>query len=221
MKRQPLHVSSKQEIISKLVDPGLIAVVRARSAEQVVPLAQALLRGGIRAVEVTMTTPNAISAIREASQKLPPQALIGVGTVLDAKTCREAIAAGAHFVVSPITRPEIVTAAHEFDKPVMLGAFTPTEAQSAYEAGSDFVKLFPADVLGPAYIKAVRAPLPHLKFVPTGGVTLRTIAEFFKAGCPAVGIGSALISGAILEKNDWAELERLAAEFVKAARPAK
>jgi 2-dehydro-3-deoxyphosphogluconate aldolase/(4S)-4-hydroxy-2-oxoglutarate aldolase len=209
---------SKQEVIAKLVQPGLVAVVRARSAEQVVPLAHALLRGGIRAIEVTMTTPNAFMAIRAASHQLPAEALVGVGTVLDAKTCREAIAAGAQFVVSPITRAEIVTAAHEFDKPVMLGAFTPTEAQTAYEAGSDFVKLFPADILGPAYIKAVRAPLPHLKFVPTGGVTLSSIAEFFKAGCPAVGIGSALISSAILEKSDWTELERLAAEFVKAAK---
>src|SRR5207245_6155989 len=120
-------------------------------------------------------------------------------TVLDAKTCRAAIQAGAQFVVSPITRAEIAQEARAWDKPVMLGAFTPTEAQAAYEAGADFVKLFPAEVLGAAYIKAVRAPLPHLKFVPTGGVTLSTIGDFFKAGCPAVGIGSSLISAEILQ----------------------
>jgi 2-dehydro-3-deoxyphosphogluconate aldolase/(4S)-4-hydroxy-2-oxoglutarate aldolase len=209
---------TKQEIISRLIKPGLVAVVRARSSEQVIPLSEALLRGGICAIEVTMTTPNAIEAIRHASRTLPSEALIGVGTVLDAKTCLEAIQAGAQFVVSPITRAQIAKAAHDFDKPVMLGAFTPTEAQAAYDAGADFVKLFPADVLGPAYIKAVRAPLPHLKLVPTGGVTLENVAEFFRAGCPAVGIGSSLISNAILEKNDWMALEEIARRFVDAAR---
>lgn len=217
--RHSSPVRNKEEIVSALQQARLIAVVRARSEEQVIPLAEALLRGGIRAVEITMTTPNAISAIRRAASKLPSEALIGVGTVLSGQICREAIEAGAQFVVSPITRAEVAQAAHALGKPVMLGAFTPTEAQAAFEAGSDFIKLFPADVLGPAYIKSVRAPLPHLKFVPTGGVTLETIAEFFKAGCPAVGIGSSLITSAILEKNDWAELERLARKFVEASAP--
>src|SRR5262245_16186077 len=125
---------TKNEIIARLLKPGLVAVVRSRSAQQVVPLSQALLRGGINAIEVTMTTPNAIEAIRQAVPQLPAEALVGVGTVLDAKTCREAIAAGAQFVVSPITRAEIARTAHELNKPVMLGAFTPTEAQTAHEA---------------------------------------------------------------------------------------
>src|SRR6185295_16492349 len=119
------------------------------------------------------TTPNAIAAIREASQKLGTRGLIGVGTVLDAATAREAIAADAQFVVTPITRHEIVAAAHAADRPVMLGAYTPTEAQHAHEAGADFVKIFPADSLGPNYIKAIRGPLPHLRIVPTGGVDLK------------------------------------------------
>jgi 2-dehydro-3-deoxyphosphogluconate aldolase/(4S)-4-hydroxy-2-oxoglutarate aldolase len=211
-------VRSKQQIISALLDPGLIAVVRARSAEQVLPLAEALLAGGIRAIEVTLTTPNALQAIRTCAKELSPAALVGVGTILNAQNTHDAIDAGAEFVVSPITRAEIAEAAQERDKPVMLGAFTPTEAQAAYEAGADFIKLFPADVLGPAYIKAVRAPLPHLKFVPTGGVTLTSIADFFKAGCAAVGIGSSLISASILDSNNWSELRRLAAEFVQAAK---
>jgi 2-dehydro-3-deoxyphosphogluconate aldolase/(4S)-4-hydroxy-2-oxoglutarate aldolase len=209
-------VATKQEILAALQRPGLIAVVRARAAEQVVPLAEALLRGGVRAIEVTMTTPNAIEAIRACSKQLPAEALIGVGTVLKVETCQAAIEAGAQFVVSPIMRPAIAEAAHRAGKPVMLGAFTPTEAQAAYEAGSDFVKLFPADMLGPGYIKAIRAPLPHLQLVPTGGVTLANIAEFFQAGCPAVGIGSSLVSARILEQNDWAELEALARKFVAA-----
>src|SRR3954447_1402687 len=160
---------SKSEIISQLLDPGIIAVVRAKSAEQVIPLTEALLAGGVIAVEITMTTPNAIEAIREASQKFGAKALIGVGTVLDVLTCQLAMEAGAQFVVSPITRPELAKAAQAADRPVMLGAYTPTEAQTAYEAGADFIKIFPADGLGPNYIKSLRAPLPHLRVVPTGG----------------------------------------------------
>jgi 2-dehydro-3-deoxyphosphogluconate aldolase / (4S)-4-hydroxy-2-oxoglutarate aldolase len=209
---------SKSEIISLLQNPGIIAVVRARAAEQVAPLTEALLAGGVIAVEVTMTTPNAIQAIREASQKFGTCALIGVGTVLDAKTCKEAIEAGAEFVVSPITRPEIAAVAKAADRPVMLGAYTPTEAQLAYEAGSDFIKIFPADGLGPNYIKALRAPLPHLRIVPTGGVDVHNVAEFLKAGCAALGVGSSLVSAQILQESNWPELTRRAAEFVKAAQ---
>jgi 2-dehydro-3-deoxyphosphogluconate aldolase/(4S)-4-hydroxy-2-oxoglutarate aldolase len=212
---------TRQEIIAQLQDPGVIAVVRARSAEQVPPLAEALLAGGIRAIEITMTTPDAIRAIREAAVRFGKDALLGVGTVLDEDTAREAIEAGAEFVVSPITRPELVRAAHAADRPVMLGAYTPTECQMAYEAGSDFVKLFPADTLGPAYIKSLRAPLPHLKIVPTGGVELGNIAAFFKAGCAAVGAGSSLVSSALLDQADWPALTQRAREFAAAARAAR
>ncbi|HEX4341942.1 MAG TPA: bifunctional 4-hydroxy-2-oxoglutarate aldolase/2-dehydro-3-deoxy-phosphogluconate aldolase [Verrucomicrobiae bacterium] len=212
---------SKQEIISQLMDPGVIAVVRAQKAEQVIPLSEALLAGGVIAIEITMTTPNAIGAIREASAKLGTRALIGVGTVLDVATCKAALEAGAQFVVSPICRTELVAVAHAANKPVMLGSYTPTEAQTAHEAGSDFIKIFPADGLGANYIKALRAPLPHLKIVPTGGVDLKTIGDFFKAGCVAVGAGSSLVSGKLMQDGNWAELTRLAAEFVAAARAAR
>jgi 2-dehydro-3-deoxyphosphogluconate aldolase/(4S)-4-hydroxy-2-oxoglutarate aldolase len=203
-----------------LTNPGVIAVVRARSREQVIPLAEALLHGGIQAIEITMTTPSALKAIEDVRQRFGA-ALIGVGTVLNAQTCRDALAAGAEFVVSPITRADIAVEAQAAGKPVMLGAFTPTEAQNAFEAGADFVKLFPADTLGPAYIKALRAPLPHLKIVPTGGVTRENIAEFFKAGCPAVGAGSSLISSQVLEQNDWPALRHAAEAFAAAARAAR
>ena len=211
-------VRTKQQIIEQLLNPGIIAVVRAKRADQVVPLAEALVAGGVIAVEITMTTPNAIAAIREASAKLGDRALIGVGTVLDVETARAAIDAGAQFVVSPICRTELVSVAHKAGKPIMLGSYTPTEAQIAHEAGSDFIKIFPADTLGPNYIKALRAPLPHLKIVPTGGVDLKTIGEFFKAGCVAVGAGSSLISKDVLEKDDWATLTKTAAAFAQAAR---
>ena len=212
---------TKEQIISELTNPGIVAVVRAKRADQVIPLSEALLAGGVVAVEITMTTPDAINAIREASAKLGNRALIGVGTVLDVKTCQAAIDAGAQFVVSPICRTELVSVCQKAGRPVMLGAYTPTEAQTAYEAGSDFVKIFPADGLGAKYIKALRAPLPHLRIVPTGGVDLKTIADFFKAGCPAVGAGSSLVSGDILAKDDWAQLTKVAADFVKAAKAAR
>ncbi len=212
---------SKPEIIEQLLNPGVIAVVRAKRADQAVPLAEALVAGGIIAVEITMTTPNAIAAIHEVSNRLGDRALIGVGTVLDEATCQAAIDAGAQFIVSPICRRELVLIAHKAGKPIMLGSYTPTEAQLAHEAGSDFIKIFPADGLGSNYIKALRAPLPHLKIVPTGGVDLKTIGEFFKAGCVAVGAGSSLISKEVLEKDDWATLTKTAADFVRAARLAR
>jgi len=207
--------------MSLLADPGIIAVVRAQKPEQVVPLSEALIAGGVMAVEITMTTPNALAAIREAREKVGARALIGVGTVLDAATCRAALEAGAEFVVTPVCRPEFVPLAHAAGRPVMLGAYTPTEAQTAHEAGSDFVKIFPADTLGPGYIKALRAPLPHLRIVPTGGVDVANVADFLRAGCAALGVGSSLVSAKLLQEANWGELTRRAAEFVRAARAAR
>jgi len=212
---------SKSEIISRLTDPGIIAVVRAQRQEQVLPLSEALLAGGVVAIEITMTTPNAIQAIGEAKEKLGGGALIGVGTVLEVETCRAAIQAGAGFVVSPILRPELVGVAHSANRPIMLGAYTPTEAQWAHEAGADFIKIFPADGLGPNYIKALRAPLPHLRIIPTGISKVEDIAEFFKAGCVAVGLGSLLVTRPILQEANWPELTQRAREFVEIVRKAR
>lgn len=212
---------SKSEIISRLTDPGIIAVVRAQRQEQVLPLSEALLAGGVVAIEITMTTPNAIQAIGEAKEKLGGGALIGVGTVLEVETCRAAIQAGAGFVVSPILRPELVGVAHSANRPIMLGAYTPTEAQRAHEAGADFIKIFPADGLGPNYIKALRAPLPHLRIIPTGISKVEDIAEFFKAGCVAVGLGSLLVTRPILQEANWPELTQRAREFVEIVRKAR
>jgi len=209
---------SKSEIIEWLLDPGIIAVVRAPRPEQVLPLSEALLAGGVRAIEITTTTPNAIQAIAEAQTKLGDRGLFGVGTVLDAPTCQAALEAGSEFVVSPIGLRELVPLAQAAGKPVMLGAYTPTEAQAVHESGADFVKIFPGETLGPGYIKALRAPLPHLRIVPTGGVELNNVADFFKAGCVALGVGGSLVSAAILQQADWSELTRRAAAFVAAVR---
>src|SRR6266852_8097837 len=148
---------TKSEIISMLTNPGIIAIVRAQQAAQVGPMFEALIAGGIVATEITMTTPNALSAIREAREKVGARSLVGVGTVVDAQTCHAAIEAGAEFIVTPICRTELVAIAHAAGRPIMLGAYTSTEAQLAHEAGADFIKIFPADSLGPGYIKALRA----------------------------------------------------------------
>src|SRR6266705_3498043 len=208
-----MQTRSRAEIVSRLVTPGIIAIFRTDRMEPVLPACEALIAGGIVALEITLTVPHALAAIREAREKFDSQAVIGAGTVLNAETCRAAIKAGAEFVVSPIVRAQVVAAAHDLDRPVMLGAYTPTEAQLAHEAGADFIKIFPADTLGPGYIKAVRAPLPHLRIVPTGGIDLHNIADFFKAGCAAVGLGSSLVSEKVLRESDWPELTRRAVEF--------
>jgi 2-dehydro-3-deoxyphosphogluconate aldolase/(4S)-4-hydroxy-2-oxoglutarate aldolase len=211
----------KAEILRLLMDTGIVAVVRAERTEQVLPLAHALLAGGILAIEITMTTPGALGAIRQASAELGSSALIGVGTVLDARTCRESLEAGAEFVVTPICRTELVSLAHAAQKPIMIGAYTPTEAQAAHDAGADFVKLFPAENLGARYIRSLRAPLPHLRIVPTGGLEVANVGEFFKAGCAALGVGSSLISSQILNDSDWPAVTSRAKEFVLAARQAR
>ena len=177
------------------------------------PLAEARVAGGIRAVELTMSIPNALEAVRTIDRELGDKILLGVGTVIDDDTCRAAIDAGAKYVISPITRPSLVAAAHALDRPVMLGAYTPPEAQAAHEAGSDFVKIFPADTLGPSYIKSLLAPLPHLKIVPTGGVNLDTMEAYLAAGSAALGTGSALLKKEIIAGENWGELERLAKRF--------
>jgi 2-dehydro-3-deoxyphosphogluconate aldolase / (4S)-4-hydroxy-2-oxoglutarate aldolase len=215
------NMLSKSDIIERLVDPGVIAVVRALRRQQVLPLSNALVAGGITAIEITLSTPDAFAAIRDAREELAHRALIGVGTILKAYDCQQALDAGAQFIVSPICRSELVPLAHHANRPIMLGAYTPTEAQLAHEAGADFVKIFPADGLGAGYIKAIRAPLPHLKIVPTGGVDVNTLGDFFKAGCPAVGAGSALLSKEILLNDDWPSLTKRAQEFVSAAQAAR
>jgi 2-dehydro-3-deoxyphosphogluconate aldolase / (4S)-4-hydroxy-2-oxoglutarate aldolase len=212
---------TRSEILARLADPGIIAVVRAKRTEQAVPLAEALVAGGVIAVEITLTTPDAFRAIREVRLTLGERALVGVGTVLTTQECHDALEAGAEFVVTPICRTELVALAHAADKPVMLGAYTPTEAQRAHEAGADFIKIFPADGLGPNFIKALRAPLPHLRIVPTGGVVLGNVGQWFEAGCRAVGVGSSLITKEILANDDWPALTRLASQYVAAAKAAR
>ena len=209
-------MTARSETLARLLDPGIIPVIRAESPEPIMPICQALVEGGITALEITLTIPNALACISEAARRFAPRAVTGAGSVTTPEACRAVIEAGARFVVTPIMRPEIARVAAAADCAVILGAFTPTEAQSAYEAGADLVKIFPAE--SPAFIKALRAPLPHLKVIPTSGVTLQNAREFLAAGCAALGVGSNLVSARIVREQNWSELTRLAGEFVKVIR---
>jgi len=209
---------SRPEISARIMELGLVAVIRTPAYELVAPVCEALVAGGVFALEITMTVPDALRALREVNARFGEKILLGAGTILNAEQGHAALDAGAQYLISPITKLELIAAAHAREKPVMLGAYTPTEAQLAHEAGADFIKIFPADRLGPGYIKNLRAPLPHLRLVPTGGVDLHTAPEFLQAGCAALGVGSSLLSAEILRTKNWAELTRLAGEFVRVVR---
>lgn len=212
---------TKPEIIQRLLDPGIVAIIRADSSDQLGAVAEALLAGGVTAMEVTMTTPNALKVISEVTARFGDKLLMGVGSVLDPETCRAAILAGAEFVVTPVTKPEVIRICNRYGKPIASGAFTPTECLLAHESGADFVKLFPADLHGPKYVRTLLAPLPMLQIIPTGGVTPGTAAEFLEAGCVALGAGSSLVSKEILAAQDWRRLAGCAEQFVKAVRAAR
>jgi 2-dehydro-3-deoxyphosphogluconate aldolase/(4S)-4-hydroxy-2-oxoglutarate aldolase len=207
-------MNEREKISASIINEGLVAIVRVHQPELALPIAKALVAGGIRAVELTMTIPNALDAIRTIDRELGNEVLLGVGTVIDDDTCKAAIDAGAKYIISPITKPSLVENAHAMNRPVMLGAYTPSEAQTAYEAGSDFIKIFPADSLGPNYIKALLAPLTHLKIIPTGGVNLDTMESFLAAGSAALGIGSSLLKKNIINSENWSELECLSKQHV-------
>ena len=211
-------MTTRAEIVSRLIDIGIIAVVRTDRAEQVMPIAEALVAGGVTAVEITLTVPNAETAIATARAKFRDTALIGAGSVLNLAQCHSVLNAGAQFVVSPVGNVRLIEAAHKADRPVMLGAFTPSEAQLVHEWGADFIKVFPADQLGPAFIKAIRAPMPHLRIVPTGGVDLNTATDFLKAGCVALGVGSSLLKPDLIKSQNWPELTRLAGQYIEIVR---
>jgi 2-dehydro-3-deoxyphosphogluconate aldolase/(4S)-4-hydroxy-2-oxoglutarate aldolase len=209
---------SRSEVVAQITERCLVAIVRTDKPEQVMPICEALVAGGIKVIEITLTVPNALELIRDLRPKLGADVLLGAGTVLNADGCRTAIRAGAEFVVTPVVRLGLIPVAHDLDVPIMLGAYSPTEAWNAHEAGADFVKLFPADKLGPGFVRSLRAPLPSLRIVPTGGVDLQTATEFLKAGCVALGVGSSLLTREILAGAKWPELTTLAAKFVEAVR---
>jgi 2-dehydro-3-deoxyphosphogluconate aldolase/(4S)-4-hydroxy-2-oxoglutarate aldolase len=206
---------NRDEKLQLIRDTGVIAIMRAQSSDQLIAAADAIRRGGVRAIEVTMTTPGALDVIGEAVRRYGSDVLFGAGTVLDAETARTAILAGAGFIVSPTLDLETVALCKRYATPVLPGCFTPTEMLTAWEAGADMVKLFPAELGGPDLVRAILAPLPQLQIVPVGGVDLNTAAEFIRKGAAALGVGSSLINQKLLESGDMEELTRRATAFIE------
>jgi 2-dehydro-3-deoxyphosphogluconate aldolase/(4S)-4-hydroxy-2-oxoglutarate aldolase len=205
---------SRNDDLTRVLSKGLVAILRSTSSDQLVDTAAALADGGIDIVEVTFTVPNALEIISALKKKLGSRMLVGAGTVLDPETARAAILAGAEFIVSPTVNTAVIDLCHRYDKLVFPGAFTPTEILTAWEAGADVVKVFPADGVGPAYLKALKGPFPQIRMMPTGGVNLNTMADFLAAGACAVGLGSSLAPAASIAAGDFAAIRRNAVEFV-------
>ncbi|MEO0558515.1 MAG: bifunctional 4-hydroxy-2-oxoglutarate aldolase/2-dehydro-3-deoxy-phosphogluconate aldolase [Bacteroidota bacterium] len=198
--------SSRADVVLRIERERAVAVVRTNEPQKLIQITEALGVGGIVCIEVTMTVPNAIEGIRAVSEAMGEDVLVGAGSVTDAATTRAAIDAGARYVVSPVFKPEVIEAAHQLEAAAMPGCFTPTEILAAHEAGADVVKVFPAGVLGMGFIKGVLAPLPYLKLMPTGGVSLDNATDWLRAGAVAVGAGSALVDTAAIAAGDWATL---------------
>jgi 2-dehydro-3-deoxyphosphogluconate aldolase / (4S)-4-hydroxy-2-oxoglutarate aldolase len=210
---------TRQEVRSRIVEIGIVPVVRAATAQMAVMAAHAVSAGGIPIVEITMTVPGAIEVIRALAQSMSGEMLIGAGTVLDAGTARRCFEAGAQFLVSPIFDPETIQLAKEQGKLTMAGALTPNEVVAAWRAGADFVKIFPCgSVGGPAYIKSLKSALPQIDMVPTGGVNLKTAVQFLEAGASALGVGSELISTSALKSGETGIITSLAREYMALLR---
>jgi 2-dehydro-3-deoxyphosphogluconate aldolase/(4S)-4-hydroxy-2-oxoglutarate aldolase len=204
----------RTEKLDLIRQSGVIAIMRAQSSGQLIAAADAIRAGGVRVIEVTMTTPGALGVIEEATARYGEEVLFGAGSVLDAETARAAILAGAGFVVAPTLDLATVQLCNRYGVPVVPGCYTPTEMLTAWQAGADMVKLFPASVGGPALVKAILAPLPQLEIVPVGGVDLDTAAQFIASGAAALGVGSSLVNQRLLDTGDMEELTRRAAAFV-------
>jgi len=214
-------MADRAAAVERLCDKGIVAVVRARSCEQLVDVALALLSGGVDCIEITMTTPNALEVISNCREAVGGKALVGVGSVLSDSVARQAIAAGAQFVVSPIFKGEIISAAHQDDVPCVPGALSPTEILLATDAGADLVKVFPGGQFGPKYLKDLLAPMPHLKLTPTGGVNLDTAGDWIAAGAATLGVGSSLVTKQALKDGNLAEIEHLAKQYVQVVAEAR
>jgi 2-dehydro-3-deoxyphosphogluconate aldolase / (4S)-4-hydroxy-2-oxoglutarate aldolase len=191
----------RESTVRTIQQLGVVAVIRMRDAGRLRAVVDALAEGGVRAIEVTMTVPDAVALIATLSSSLPSTILLGAGTVTDARTAGAVIDAGARFVVGPVFRREVIDACHARDVAVAPGCFSPSEILDAHEHGADIVKVFPATALGPGYIKDVRAPLPQLRLMPTGGVTLDNAGDWIRAGAIAVGVGSALLDATAIEEG--------------------
>lgn len=212
---------TKIEQMHRIEDSCIVAIIRADSPSDLIKAAEAIQAGGVNVIEITMTTPDALRVISEVSTRLGDTVLIGVGSVLDSETARAAMLAGAEFVVSPVTKPAVIEICNRYGKVVIPGAFTPTEILMAWESGADYVKVFPSSGVGPSYIKDIKAPLPQIPLIPTGGISAENAAEYLTAGATALGVGSSLVSSRLIESGNFAELTERAKKLVSAIKSVK
>ncbi|WP_026565102.1 bifunctional 2-keto-4-hydroxyglutarate aldolase/2-keto-3-deoxy-6-phosphogluconate aldolase [Bacillus sp. UNC41MFS5] len=207
--------------LKKIYESGIVLIIRSESEEEALAVSEAAIKGGIQALEITMSVPNALNVIRTLSNKYKDKGiLIGAGTILDGETARAAILAGAELLVSPQLNPEMIKMANRYQAITISGAFTPRDVIETLEAGADIVKLFPAEVVGPKYVSAIMAPVPEAPIVPTGGVTPENVHEWLEAGCIGVGVGS-YISKAARKDGDYQKVTTAAKEFVEAVANAQ
>lgn len=214
-------MDSKENILRVIIDCGVVAVVRVGSAWEALEVCPAIARGGVKPVEVTMTVPNAIDVIKEFKSTVKDEVLVGAGTVLDPETARAAILAGVDYIVTPTLNLKVIEMCHRYGKVVIPGAFTPTEILTAWEAGADIVKVFPAGVAGPQYLRDIKGPLPQVRLLPTGGVTLENTPDFIKAGAVAVAVGTALVDKKLVAEKKFDLITERARQFVEAVRKAR
>ena len=201
--------------LDRVLEKVIVAVIRAESPDLLVDVAEALLAGGVEVMEVAFTVPRVTQVLEKVTAKLGSRVLLGAGTVLDAVTARAAILAGAEFIVAPSVNLEVIELCRRYSKLVMPGALTPTEVVTAWEAGADIVKIFPSELTGPKYLKALHGPLPHVRLMPTGGVNLDTAIDFLKCGACALGIGSQLVDPKAVASGDLQKIETLARQYVE------
>lgn len=204
---------SKQDQLRRVLTSGIVAVIRAPSGDLLVDVAEALLAGGVDVMEVTFTVPGAVRVLERVAERLGNRILLGAGTVLDSETARTALLAGAEFIVAPSTNLDVIAMCRRYDKLVMPGAFTPTEVITAWQAGADIVKVFPSDIHGAKYLKALKGPYPQVRMMPTGGVSLETAHDFLKAGACALGVGGSLVEPKAVATGDLKRIESLARQF--------
>jgi 2-dehydro-3-deoxyphosphogluconate aldolase/(4S)-4-hydroxy-2-oxoglutarate aldolase len=204
---------SRDATLRSVLECGIVAVVRSPDSRQLVEVCRALADGGVPVAEITMTVPGALEVLANVRKELGDRIVLGAGTILDSETARAALLAGAEYLVAPTVNLDVIRLCRRYDKAVMPGAFTATEILSAWEAGADVVKVFPAEVLGPAYFKALRGPLPQIRLMPTGGVDLSTAADFLRSGACCLGIGSQLVEPKAVALGDFDRLRELAGRY--------
>jgi 2-dehydro-3-deoxyphosphogluconate aldolase/(4S)-4-hydroxy-2-oxoglutarate aldolase len=212
---------SRIDTIRDIEQTGVVAVIRMKDLDRLRGVIDALLEGGVHALELTMTVPGAVSLIEQLARDLPGEFQLGAGTILDPETARQVILAGARYIVAPVLNLEVIRLCHRYDVAVMPGCFTPTEILTAWEAGADIIKVFPATALGPGFIRDIHGPLPQVRLMPTGGVTMSNAGEWIKAGAVAIGVGTALVDTKAVAAGQYAQIAANARQLVEAVRAAR